>query len=57
VVATTGVIEMVMSLEFARKNNFMKKKLDRLIYIRNVHITFNYKRPIKHTVEVEKYYG
>jgi len=41
-----------MSSEFARKNKFMKK-LDRLIYTRNVHITFNYKRP----VEVEKYYG
>ena len=29
----SGVIELMMSSEFARKNKFMKKKLDRLIYI------------------------
>ena len=43
---------LIMSLEFARKNKFKKKKLDRPIYIRNMDGIFNYKRPIEHTVEV-----
>ena len=34
--------ELVMSLEFARENNFKKKKLDRLIYVRNVNGIFNH---------------
>ena len=46
-------INLVISLEFARKNKFKKKKLDKLICIRNVNSTFNYKRPIEHTVEVK----
>ena len=33
---------LVMILEFARKNMFKKKKLDRLIYTRNMDGTFNY---------------
>ena len=34
--------ELVMGLEFARENNFKKKKLDRLIYVRNVNGIFNH---------------
>ena len=49
----SGVIGLVMSLEFARKNKFRKNKLDRLIYVRNVNSTFNYKELIEHMVEVE----
>ena len=49
----SGVIGLVMSLEFARKNKFRKNKLDRLIYMRNVNSTFNYKELIEHMVEVE----
>jgi len=32
------------------------KKIERLIYIENVDGTFNKKRPIEHTVEVNIYY-
>ena len=49
----SGVIGLVMSLEFARKNKFRKNKLDRLIYMRNVNSTFNYKELSEHMVEVE----
>ena len=45
-----------MSLEFARKNKFRKKKLDRLIYMRNVDGTFNHEGPIKHIVNVDLFY-
>ena len=47
----SGVIKLVISSEFAKK-----KKLDKLIYIRNMNITFNYKRPIKHIVEGKLFY-
>ena len=39
-----------MSSEFTRKNKFRKKKLNRLIYIRNVDDTFNHEELIEHTV-------
>jgi len=42
VLLDSGVIGLVMSLEFARKNNFKKKKLDRPIYMRNVDSIFNH---------------
>lgn len=48
----SGAIELVISLEFVRKYKF-KKKLKRLIYVRNVDNTFNYEELIKHTVEVK----
>ena len=40
-----------MSLEFIRRNKFRKKKLDRLIYVRNINSTFNHEEPIEYTVE------
>jgi len=52
----SGVTGLVMSLEFARKNKFKKKKLDRPIYIRNMDSIFNHEELIKYTVEVELYY-
>ena len=39
---------LIMSLEFARKHKFKKKKLNRPIYVRNMNNTFNYKEPIEH---------
>ena len=48
----SGVIGLVISLEFMKKIKF-KKKLDRPIYIRNI---FNHEGPIEHTVEVELFY-
>ena len=47
---------LVMSSEFARKQGFKLKKIDRLIYIRNVDGFFNQEGPIKHTVEINIYY-
>ena len=50
---TTG---LVMSSEFARKQRFKLKKIERSIYIRNVDSSFNKEGPIEHTVEVNIYY-
>jgi len=47
---------LVISSEFARKQRFKLKKIERLIYVRNVDGTFNKKGPIEHTVEVNIYY-
>ena len=45
-----------MSLEFARKQRFKLKKIQRPIYIKNVDGTFNKEGLIEHTVEVNIYY-
>ena len=52
----SGVMGLVMSSEFARKQRFKLKKLDRPMYVRNVDGSLNKERPIKHTVEVNIYY-
>jgi len=52
----SGATELVMSLEFARKQGFKLKKIERPIYIRNVDGTFNKEGPIEHMVEVNIYY-
>ena len=52
----SGATELVMSLEFARKQRFKLKKLDRPIYVRNVDGLLNKEGPIEHTVEVNIYY-
>ena len=45
-----------MSLEFARKQEFKLKKIERLIYMRNVDGMFNKERPIEHIIKVKIYY-
>ena len=45
-----------MSSEFAWKNKFKKKKLDNLIYVRNVDDIFNHEELIEHTVDIELFY-
>jgi len=45
-----------MSLEFVKKNKLKKKKLNRLIYMRNMDSTFNHKELIKYTVKVELFH-
>jgi len=50
------VTELVIRLEFVRKNKFKKKKLERPVYVRNMSNTFNHERPIKHMVKVELFY-
>ena len=52
----SGATELVMSSEFARKQGFKLKRLERLMYVRNVDGSLNKKRPIEHTVEVNIYY-
>jgi len=47
---------LVMSSEFARKQGFKLKKLERLMYVRNVNRLLNKEGPIEHTVEVNIYY-
>jgi len=50
------VTGLVISSEFTKKNKFKKKKLDRLIYVRNMDSIFNHEELIEHTVEVELFY-
>jgi len=47
---------LVMSSEFARKQGFKLKKIEKLIYIRNIDGTFNKEKLIENTVEVNIYY-
>ena len=49
-------IRLVTSSEFVRKQGFKLKKIERLIYVRNVDGIFNKERPIEDTVEVNIYY-
>jgi len=52
----SGVTGLVMSSEFARKQGFKLKKLERPIQVRNVDGSFNKEGPIENTVEVNIYY-
>ena len=52
----SGAMGLVMSSEFARKQRFKLKKLERLVHIRNVNGSLNKKGPIEHTVEGNIYY-
>ena len=52
----SGAIGLVISSEFARRQGFKLKKIEKLIYVRNVDGTLNKKGPIEHTVEVNIYY-
>ena len=52
----SGVTGLVMSSEFARKQCFKLKKLERPIQVRNVDGSFNKEGPIENTVEVNIYY-
>ena len=48
--------ELVMNLEFARKQGFKLKRLERSMNVRNMDRSLNKERPIEHTVEVNIYY-
>ena len=56
VLLDSGAMKLVMSLEFARKQKFKLRKIERPIYIRNMDGTFNKERSIKHIVEINIYY-
>jgi len=51
--STTG---LVISSEFARKQGFKLKKLDRPIYVRNVDGLLNKGGPIEYMIEINIYY-
>jgi len=52
----SGATGLVMSSEFARKQGFKLKKLERPMQVRNVDGFFNKEGPIENTVEVNIYY-
>ena len=52
----SGATGLVMSSEFAKKQGFKLKRLERLMNVRNVDGSLNKERPIKHIVEVNIYY-
>ena len=52
----SGVTGLVMSLEFAKKQGFKLKKLERQVNVKNVDRSFNKEGPIENTVEVNIYY-
>jgi len=45
-----------MSSEFARKQRFKLKRLERPIYVRNMDSSLNKEGSMKHMVEVNTYY-
>ena len=52
----SGVMGLVMSSEFAKKQGFKLKKLERPMQVRNMDGIFNQERPIENTVKVNIYY-
>ena len=48
----SGATGLVISLEFAKKQGFKLKKLEKPINVRNVDRSFNKEGPIENTVEV-----
>jgi len=52
----SGVMGLVISSEFAKKQGFKLKKLDRPMYVRNIDGSLNKEGPIEHMVEVNIYY-
>jgi len=52
----SGMIGLVMSSEFAKKQKFKLKKIERPIYVRNIDGSFNKERPIEYIVKVNIYY-
>jgi len=52
----SGATGLVISSEFAKKQGFKMKRLERPINVRNVDGSFNKEGPIENTVEVNIYY-
>ena len=52
----SGATGLMISSEFARKQEFKLKKIETLIYVRNIDRIFNKKRLIEHIVEINIYY-
>jgi len=56
VLLNSGATGLVISSEFARKQEFKLKKLERLMHVRNVDGSLNKEGLIEHTVKVNIYY-
>ena len=56
ILLNNNTMGLAISLEFVKKQEFKLKKIERLIYVRNVDSSFNKEEPIKHIVEVNIYY-
>ena len=56
VLLDSGTTGLVMSSEFARKQDFKLKKLERPMQVRNMDGTFNQEGPIENMVEINIYY-
>ena len=52
----SGATGLVMSSEFAKKQGFKLKKLEKPMNVRNVDGSLNKERPIEYIVEVNIYY-
>ena len=52
----SGATRLVMSSKFARKQEFKLKRLERLMYVRNMDGLLNKEGPIEYMVEVNIYY-
>ena len=52
----SGVIGLVMSSEFVKKQQFELRRIEKSIYVRNVDGMFNKEEPIENTVEINIYY-
>ena len=52
----SGATGLVMSSEFAKKQGFKLKKLEKPMQVRNVDGIFNKEEPIKNIVEINIYY-
>jgi len=52
----SGATGLVMSLEFAKKQGFKLKKLERPMNVRNIDGSLNKEGPIEYMVEVNIYY-
>ena len=52
----SSAIELVISLEFTRKQGFKLKKFERSMYVRNMNGLLNKEGLIEHMVEVNIYY-
>jgi len=56
ILLNSSAMKLVMSLEFAQKQEFKLKKIEKSIYVKNMNSFFNKERLIEYTVEVNIYY-
>ena len=56
VLLDSSAMGLMISSEFARKQEFKLKKIERPIYIRNMDSSFNKEGPIEHMAKVNIYY-